>query len=554
MICGATFILFLTLYSLALSSPTTKPKHGAKVGGVSSLDARCSRVGTDMLRKGGNAVDAVSMYLVGIGGGGFAVVRNRHGRYEFVDFRESAPAASNETMFNSDPESSSKGGLARGYHSGVPGELRGLEYLHHNYGSLPWEELVEPSITLARQGFIVGRDLQGIMDGVEDQSLFLSKAWRPDFAPTGSRIQAGDLMTRKRYADFLCLIRDNGAQAFYSGKLAKQIVSAVQGEGGILTLKDLQDYRVKSRPTVDLKFGQYRLVTSGAPSGGIVGLNILNTFQGYSKTDDPARINLTTHRLDEAFRFGYGARAKLGDPDFVPGLEDYQKRLLAPATAKEIRWRILDDRTQPIEAYNPDGLESLETPGTSHVSTADASGMAVSLTSTLNLVFGSQLMIPETGLIMNNEMDDFSVPNRSNAFGFIPSPANFIRPGKRPLSSMSPYIVEYGHNKSLALVIGGAGGSRIITSTVQGLLNILDRGMDAVSAVKEPRFHDQLVPNTMFFEYDFNNETRASMIEKGHKAGWLDHGSDLQAVRRLPNGTFEAAGEPRQHDSGGFAV
>jgi gamma-glutamyltranspeptidase/glutathione hydrolase len=145
------------------------------------------------------------------------------------------------------------------------------------------------------------------MDGVEDQSLFLSKAWRPDFAPNGSRIQVGDLMTRKRYADFLCLVRDKGAQAFYSGKLAKQIVSAVQGSGGILTLKDLQDYRVKSRPTVDLKFGQYRLVTSGAPSGGIVGLNILNTFQGYSRTDDHASINLTTHRLDEAFRFGYGA-------------------------------------------------------------------------------------------------------------------------------------------------------------------------------------------------------------------------------------------------------
>ncbi|KAM0263291.1 hypothetical protein ACHAPA_008782 [Fusarium lateritium] len=560
MVCGATFLAFLTLYGLAFSSPAAFPKHRAKVGGVSSLDARCSRIGTDTLLRSGNAVDAViatefcvgliGMYLVGVGGGVFAVVRDRHGNYEFVDFRESAPAASNETMFNSKPESSSIGGLA----SGVPGELRGLEYLHRKYGSLSWEELIEPSITLARNGFTVGKDLEGIMDGVKDQSLFLSKAWNPDFAPNGLRIQAGDVMTRKRYANFLEVIRDKGAESLYSGRLAKQIVSAVQRSGGILTLKDLADYKVKSRPTVQLDFGNYRLVTSGAPSGGIIGLNILNTFQGYADTANLAMINLTTHRLDEAFRFGYGARTKLGDPDFVSGMEEYQNRLLAGSTAEEIRSRILDDQTQPVEAYNPDGLESLETPGTSHISTADSSGMAVSLTSTLNLVFGSQLMIPETGLIMNNEMDDFSVPNRSNAFGFIPSAANFIRPGKRPLSSMSPYIVEYASNKSLAVVIGGAGGSRIITSTVQGLINILDRGMDALSAVLEPRIHDQLVPNMVLLEYTFDNGTRESLIRKGHETGWQVHGSDLQVVRRLPNGTFEAASESRQLDSGGFAV
>ncbi|KAH6873453.1 gamma-glutamyltransferase 1 [Thelonectria olida] len=560
MICSASLLLILTLCGLASNASFPPSGPDPAIGAVSSLDARCSRIGTDVLLKGGNAADAIiatefcvgviGMYLTGIGGGGFAVIRNSRGDYEFIDFRESAPAASNETMFTADPDASSTGGLA----SGVPGELRGLQYLHRKYGSLPWDNLIEPSIAVARDGFVVGKDLEFGMDYINNDELFLSSPWRPDFAPRGRRVKAGDVMTRKRYANMLQVIRDKGADAFYTGKLAGQVVSAIQSAGGIMTLEDLANYKVKSRPLVKLEFGEYRLVTSGTPSGGIVGLSILNTFKRYQHTEDLSMINLTAHRLVETFRFGYGARTELGDPDFHPEILEYQKRLLSKETAEKIKSRILDDRTQPVEAYNPEGLEILETPGTSHISTADASGMAVSLTSTINLAFGSQVMVPALGVIMNNEMDDFSVPNRSNAFGFISSPSNYIRPGKRPLSSMSPYIVEFSANKSLAMVIGGAGGSRIITATVQGLLNVLNRQMNAVSAVQEPRIHDQLVPNQLLFEYTYDNSTRASLIKKGHKSGWQVHGSDLQVVRLLPNGTFEAAGETRQHESGGFAV
>ncbi len=186
---------------------------------------------------------------------------------------------------------------------------------------------------------------------------------------------------------------------------------------------------------------------------------------------------------------------------------------------------------------------------------ADASGMAISVTSTINLLFGSQLMIPETGVIMNNEMNDFSIPGSSNAFGYIPSPVNYVRPGKRPLSSISPTIVEYLHNGTLYFVTGSAGGSRIITAVLQNLWHVLDQNYTSAAALAKPRFHDQLVPNRISFEYAYDNSTVAFMKAEGHNVTWVAPGqSTAQSLRRLSNGTFEAAGEPRQNASGGFAV
>lgn len=193
-------------------------------------------------------------------------------------------------------------------------------------------------------------------------------------------------------------------------------------------------------------------------------------------------------------------------------------------------------------------------PGTSHIVAADHSGMSITLTTTINLLFGNRLMVPETGVIMNNEMNDFSIPGSSNAFGFIPSPANFIRPGKRPLSSITPAIVTHP-NGTLYFITGAAGGSRIITSTLQSVIHVLDEGMSATEALTAPRLHDQLVPNVVSFEYAFDNVTVAFMKERGHNVTWLGPGqSAVQAIRMLGNGAFEAAGEPRQVNSGGFAI
>ncbi|CRK11799.1 hypothetical protein BN1723_009494, partial [Verticillium longisporum] len=196
-----------------------------------------------------------------------------------------------------------------------------------------------------------------------------------------------------------------------------------------------------------------------APSGGIVVLSALNGAAGYESFDDPEQVNLTTHRLDQTTRFAYGQRSSLGDPVFVDGLTEFQERMISAEVGAEVRSKISDTQAFNISYYDPSGLESLETPGTSHIVSADSSGLAVSMTTTINLLFGSQVMIPETGVIMNNEMNDFSIPGVTNAFGYIPSPANFIRPGKRPLSSMSPTIIETADGK-LYMSIGAAGGSR----------------------------------------------------------------------------------------------
>ncbi|KAK0746809.1 gamma-glutamyltranspeptidase-like protein [Schizothecium vesticola] len=426
-----------------------------------------------------------------IGGGGFMLVRDAEGRFEFVDYRETAPAASTEEMFNNNASASLIGDLS----ARVTGEIRGLEYLHSKYGSLPWADLVDPSVKMAKQGFVVGKDMESQMDRINDETLFPEDpAWAPEFAPERRLLRAGDTITRPRLAKTLERIRDGGADAFYTGVVAETMVEALRKRGGIMTLQDLRDYRIIHRRPMSI-----------------------HVLQGYADRGKAAALNLTSHRLSEIMRFAFGARIRLGDPDFVDGLEP---------------------------------------PGTSHISTADASGLAISSTSTINLTFGSRLMVPETGIIMNNEMDDFSVPNTNNSFGFVPSPANFIRPGKRPLSSMSPLIVKFEGNRTLHSVLGGAVGSRIITAVVQGVWNLLDRELGIVEAVAAARLHDQLIPNQILVQKGFDNGTIAFLEGRGHKVVFVSsgHGSDLQMVQRLTNATFVAASEPRQLESGGFAV
>jgi gamma-glutamyltranspeptidase/glutathione hydrolase len=416
--------------------------------------------------------------------------------------------------------------------------------------------VVQPAIKVARYGFVVTADLVRYMDSVTPNGKFLTDdpTWAIDFAPHGYRVKLGETMTRKRYADTLEVIAEEGADAFYTGAIANATIATLRKANGTMTLDDLRNYTVAIRKPAQITYRGYKLSSCSAPASGAVALSALKIVEGYSNFGDPASINLTTHRLDEAIRFAYGERGNLGDPSFFTNLTAYQAAMLSEQTAAEIRSKISDFTTQNVSWYDPGGIESLETPGTSHVVTADASGMAVSLTTTVNLLFGSQLMVPETGVILNDEMNDFSIPGSSNAFGYIPSAANFIRPGKRPLSSISPTIVESGDGR-LYFVVGAAGGSRIITATIQNLHHVLDQGMTAPQALAQPRLHDQLVPNQVSFEYAYDNGTVAYMKSLGHNVAWVAPGqSTAQGVRLLQNGTFEAAGEPRQVASGGFAV
>ncbi|OJJ66759.1 hypothetical protein ASPBRDRAFT_59549 [Aspergillus brasiliensis CBS 101740] len=606
--------LLLTIIAIHLPGVLTSPLEFAtsrvdltneledgKRGAVASESAICSRHGTDIINIGGNAADAVrtsqpdlsfmrhladsdrrwsrqcfalellvswpvitgevlasdvsrkGMYHSGIGGGGFMLVKTPEGSFEAIDFRETAPAAAFQDMFENNTKASTIGGLA----SGVPGELRGLEYLHSKYGSLPWSAVVQPAIRTAREGWPVGQDLVRYMEAaVGDGEDFLSRdpTWALDFAPNGTRLGVGDTITRKRYAATLETIANEGPDAFYSGSIAKTMINAVQKANGTMTLEDLANYTVAIRNVSEIDYRGYRITSTPAPSSGIVAMNVLKVLGTYDDFFSPDTLNLSTHRMDEAIRFGYGLRANLGDPSFLDGMDTYQKMMLADSTIEEIRRNISDQRTQAVSAYNPQGLESLETPGTSHIATIDHTGLAISAITTINLLFGSTVMVPETGIIMNNEMDDFSIPNSSNSFGYIPSEANFIRPGKRPMSSCTPVIVTHP-NGTVFFVAGSAGGSRIITATIQNIIHVIDEGLSAAEALAQPRLHDQLIPNHVTFEYDYDNETVSFMEARGHNVTWVGPGqSAAQAIRVLTNGTFDAAAEPRQVDSGGFAV
>ncbi|TDZ59741.1 Glutathione hydrolase proenzyme [Colletotrichum trifolii] len=541
--------------------PSTYTHDVPKLGAVASETDVCSKIGTKLLRKGGSAADAmvgtvlcvgtIGMYHSGVAGGGFALVRSSNGTYEFIDFRETAPAAAFEDMYKNNTDASKFGGLA----SGVPGELRGLEHLHKKYGRLSWKDVVQPAVDVARHGFRVNEDIVRYMNTVSPNKFLTDDpAWARDFAPNGTRVVLGQTMYRKRYADTLEVIANEGVEAFYTGSIANSTIQTLKATGGIMTLEDLRNYTVAVREVSQIKYRGYKLTACNAPSGGVVALSALNVLAGYDGFGDPANSNISAHRLDEAMRFAYGQRAKLGDPSFVDGLHDYTRNMVSQQTGDDIRARLSDLSTQNVSWYNPDGFESLETPGTSHVSAADASGLAISLTTTVNLLFGSKVMDPHTGVIMNNEMNDFSIPGASDAFGYVPSPANFIRPGKRPLSSITPVIVE-NPDGSLYYVIGAAGGSRIITATIQNVINVLDRNLTVPQALAEPRIHDQLSPNVVSVEWAYDNGTSAYLRSLGHNVTWIAPGSSTaQGVRVLPNGTFEAGGEPRQKNSGGFAV
>lgn len=345
----------------------------------------------------------------------------------------------------------------------------------------------------------------------------------------------------------------HGVRAFYEGELAEEMVKVTQETNGTLTLDDLKSYRALSKRPLSIDFRGFKLYTTGAPSSGAVMLSTLKTMEQYP-TADLDDTNLTTHRFLEAMRFAYGARLALGDPDYLPGVEALEDTLLSKQNARSIHDRIDDNSTLPLDEYDPRGEYEPESHGTSHIVTADASGLTISSTTTVNLLFGAQIMTPRSGIILNDEMADFSTPGVRNVFGFAPSPANFIRPGKRCMSSITPIIAEFP-NGTVFFVTGAAGGSRIISSTTLTAWHLLEHGMDMRQAMAEPRFHDQLIPNQAEFEWTYDNGTVGAMVEKGHKSVWVRLGvSAVQGIQRLWDGTFLGVGEPRQKNSGGLSI
>ncbi|KAK3315100.1 gamma-glutamyltranspeptidase [Apodospora peruviana] len=562
LICWLSMLSRLGLGAAAPIQNVMMAGAGGSKGAVASESFICSRIGVNMIEMGGTAADAmvatelcvgvIGMYHSGIGGGGFMLVRDKNGRYETIDYRESAPAAAHRDMYKDDPKSSVTGALS----VAIPGELRGLEYLHKKYGVLPWRTLVGPSVRIARNGFEVTEDLVRYMKAASQTSAFLTKdsIWAEDFAPNGTLVKLGDVITRKRFADSLEKIANKGADEFYEGELANSMIDYIQSLNGTMTLDDLKNYTVKIKQPLSISYRDYRLFTTSAPSSGAVMLSILKTMEQYPSAD-LQNVNLTTHRFVEAMKFAYGARQELGDPDYIGNITEYQEQMMSDDKAKETRKLIMDNQTQPIEVYDPLSLYAVDSKGTSHIVTADRSGLTVSTTTTINLLFGAQIMTPDTGIILNDEMDDFSQPGRRNSFGFEPSPANFIAPGKRPLSSITPLMVDHAGNGTLFFATGAAGGSRIISATTEVAWNLMELGMSIHDAIAAPRLHDQLMPDMLLLEEEFDENVLLSLKEKKHNVTMMAPGaSAAQGIVRLWDGRFDAAGETRQKNSAGLVV
>ncbi|KAK4699938.1 hypothetical protein P7C70_g6314, partial [Phenoliferia sp. Uapishka_3] len=445
---------------------------GEKHGGVATEAAPCSEIGIGILEAGGNAADAIiasglcvgviSAYHSGIGGGGFMLVRfnTEEGHdYEMIDFRETMPAAGNETMYlNATSKTASTiGGLA----VGVPGELRGWEQLYLRHGSMNWTDLFTGAIKLAREGFTVNVDLAA---GIQQGASFIKAdpLWAEIYThPNGSLLVEGDTCYRKRYADTLEKISWYGANFFYEGETAINTAAAIYARGGIMTTKDIANYTAMIREPVNITYRGSRIFSTVAPSSGAVVLSALKIFEGYQAnyTDSDPEINVTTHRLVEATKFGYGQRATYGDPAFNANVTELQKYYLTTPVVEEIRSKIVDNQTFNSLYYDPENYSILNDSGTSHMAVIDSTGMAVSLTTTVNTYWGSTVMTTD-GIVLNNEMDDFSSPGQTNSFGFAASPANYIVGGKRPQSSISSSIAEDLSTGEILIATGSAGGSR----------------------------------------------------------------------------------------------
>lgn len=554
-------------FNTQLVAKPALPRGGSKAakhGAVACESAICSDIGASILRRGGNAVDAtiatvlcvgvIGFYHAGIGGGGFAILRNSKGEYESVDFRERAPAAAYETMYQGNEIGAIIGGLA----AGVPGELRGLEYIHKKYGKTRWRDLVMPAVRVARYGWEVNEDLVrylGLMREFGNATFFTrDPSWATDLAPNGKLLTLGETITRKRYADTLEIIADEGVEPFYSGAIAQSMIKAIKRANGTMTMEDLKDYSLKIRNNSQITYRGYKLTAPSAPTSGTVALHMLKILDGFNDFDMDEKRNISTHRLVEAMKWAYAARTRIGDPDFVPSTYHEEAQMLNITNIEEIRRKISDKKTFPASYYDPDYIEQLDDHGTAQISAADEDGLAISVTSTINTLFGSQIMVPETGIIINNEMDDFSIPTTKNSFGFLPSEANLIRPNKRPLSSVSTIIVE-SPNGQLYFVTGAAGGSRIPTATVQSIINVIDRNMSTYDALHELRVHDQIHPALTYLEVGFDAGTAQFLDTLGHNVTTVPLGiSAVHAVRQLEDKSWEAVGEPRQRNSAGRTV
>ncbi len=530
--------------ALAAAPP---PELGRK-GLVASDHRWASEAGRDILADGGNAVDAaVATALAsgvvqpagsGLGGGGFAVVVLPDGTRTVLDFREVAPQKAHRDMFvQADNKTASRiGGLA----NAVPGEARGLEALHKRHGKLKWADVVQPAIDDARDGFEVEHHLAHALAGLGEDGLpFIGGLFDTRTVP-----RQGDKIRRTRLASTLSRLAEQGADALYTGKGAKTIAKASKAEGGILTAEDLAAYQPKDREPIVGEYRGWSIITMPPPSsGGVVLVQMLGVLEGYDLAELGHNSSDYVHLVNEASKHAFADRARvMGDPDRVKVPVD---ELTSRARIEAVQRAIVPGRTFEASYYGMP-VDPGTDAGTLHLSTLDADGMAVALTTPINTSFGSKVAVSDFGFVLNNEMDDFVArPGVPNAFGLVGSEANAVAPGARPLSSMTPTVL-ISPDGTQRIVVGASGGPFIITSTLQTIVNIIDFGMNPSDAVSAPRFHHQWQPEKLFLDDGFTLDTIRALESRGHTIQQMPFFSSVQVIHQKGPDEMLGASDPRK--------
>jgi gamma-glutamyltranspeptidase/glutathione hydrolase len=536
----------------------------AEHGMVVSAQHLASKIGVAVLKKGGNAVDAAvavgyALAVVypaagNLGGGGFMTLQLADGRKTFLDFREKAPLAATADMYLDQDGKVIKGLNTNGYLAvGVPGTVAGMETARAKYGTLTRAALLAPAINLAERGFV-------LETGDADMLLTATADFRKDapsgaiFLNKGEPFKAGEKLVQKDLAKTLRLISKLGADGFYKGSVGRAIVNASVAGKGIITQADLDQYTVREMAPVECDYRGYHVVSAPPPSsGGVVICEILNIVEGYPLKELGFRSAQAVHYQIEAMRHAYLDRnSYLGDPDYV---KNPLERLLDKAYAEKIRAAINPSKAGVSKDMKP-GVEPHEGSNTTHYSIVDHWGNAVSVTYTLNDWFGAKVTAAKTGVLLNNEMDDFTAKvGVPNMYGLVQGQANSIAPGKRPLSSMSPTIVS--KDGKPVMVLGTPGGSRIITAVTHAILNVIDYGMNVQEAVDAPRFHQQWLPDlTNVDVFGVSPDTRKLLIDMGHNLGAPQPANHLAAIlvgapslggKPRGNNQFYGANDPRRN-------
>ncbi|MDM1138198.1 MULTISPECIES: gamma-glutamyltransferase [unclassified Empedobacter] len=527
-----------------------------KNGAVVTAHPEASKVGVEILKKGGNAIDAAiavqfALAVVypnagNIGGGGFLVYRDAKGKTDALDYREKAPLKASEDMYwdkngNAITDLSLYGQFA----AGVPGTVDGMVKAHEKYGKLNWKELVQPAISLAQKGFKITK--QQASELTNKHNDFVKYNSKTNALTSKSSWKEGDLLVQKELANTLKLIQQKGRAGFYEGKTADLIVKEMKRGNGIISHEDLKQYQSVWRTPVSGNYKGLKVISMPPPSsGGIALVSLFQSIEDYPINKWGFQADSTIQVMVEAERRVYADRAEhLGDPDFI---KVPQKQLLDKSYNVNRMKDFSFDKATPSSAIKAGEIIGKESMETTHYVIVDKDGNAASVTTTLNNSYGSLVVVEGAGFLLNDEMDDFSVkPGTPNLYGLVGGKANAIEPSKRMLSSMTPSILE--KDGKLFMVVGTPGGSTIITSVFQAILNVVDFGMTMQEAVAAPRFHHQWLPDQIDYEPNAISENvRESLKQKGYTLKERKPYGRVEGILVNTNGTYQAGADPRGDD------